>query len=59
MTDIPSRLIEAVNRLVRARRALFTETSREPTPEELAERLALPIDKVRKLVEIAMTPIRG
>jgi RNA polymerase primary sigma factor len=59
MTDIPPRLIEAVNRLVRARRALFTETGRQPTPEELAERLALPIEKLRKLLEIAMTPIRG
>ena len=54
---IPADLIETVNKLVRTSRRMLIETGREPTAEELAERLAMPLDKVRKLLEIARQPI--
>jgi len=56
---IPPRIIERVNLLVRAKQQMFLRTGREPTPEELAERVAMPLDKVRKLLDIASTPVRG
>jgi RNA polymerase primary sigma factor len=54
---IPERLIETINKLVRTSRQMLTEIGREPTPEELAERLAMPLERVRKVLEIAKRPI--
>jgi RNA polymerase primary sigma factor len=54
---IPAHLIETINRLVRASRRLLLDLGREPTPEEIAERLAMPVEKVKKLLEIANRPI--
>ena len=59
MTEIPAHLVEAINRLVRARQRLYLEGGREPTPEELAERLAIPVERVRRMLDIAMTPVKG
>ena len=56
---IPPRLIEAINRLVRTRQQMLQRTGREPTPDELAQKLGMPAEKVRKLLEIAVTPVRG
>jgi RNA polymerase primary sigma factor len=56
--QIPPQLIESVNRLVRTSRRMLNEIGREPTPEEVAERLSMPLEKVRKLLEIAGLPIR-
>jgi RNA polymerase primary sigma factor len=59
MTDqFPPRLIEAVNRLVRTSRQMMTEIGREPTTEELAERLSMPLEKVAKLSDIARRPVK-
>jgi RNA polymerase primary sigma factor len=54
---IPEHLIETVNKLVRTSRQMLTEIGREPTPEELAERLAMPLERVRRVLEIARRPI--
>ena len=54
---VPEHMIETINRLVRTSRQMLTETGREPTPEELAETLAMPLEKVRKLLNIAKQPI--
>ena len=54
---IPERLIETINKLVRTSRQMLTEIGREPTPEELAERLAMPLERVRKVLEIAKRPM--
>jgi RNA polymerase primary sigma factor len=54
---IPVHMIETINKIVRASRQILNETGREPTPEELAERLHMPIDKVRKVLKIAKEPI--
>jgi RNA polymerase primary sigma factor len=54
---IPEHLIETINRLVRTSRQMLTEIGREPTPEELAERLVMPLERVRKVLEIAKRPI--
>jgi DNA-directed RNA polymerase sigma subunit (sigma70/sigma32) len=54
---IPEHLIETINKLVRTSRQMLTEIGREPTPEELAAKLAMPREKVRKLLEIAKEPI--
>ena len=54
---VPEHMIETINRLVRTSRQMLTEIGREPTPEELAERLAMPLEKVRKLLNIAKQPI--
>jgi RNA polymerase primary sigma factor len=59
MTDIPAHLIETINRLVRTRQRMFSETGRAPTIDELAERLSLPAERVGRLLDIAMTPVRG
>jgi RNA polymerase primary sigma factor len=56
--QFPPRLIETVNRVIRTARQMVTEIGREPTAEELAERLSMPLEKVRKLLEIARTPVR-
>jgi RNA polymerase primary sigma factor len=54
---IPVHMIETINKLVRASRQYMHETGREATPEELAERLSMPLDKVRKVLKIAKEPI--
>ena len=50
-------MIETINKLVRTSRQMLHEIGREPTPEELAEKLSMPIDKVRKVLKIAKEPI--
>ena len=54
---IPVHMIETINKLVRTSRQMLHEIGREPTPEELAEKLAMPVDKVRKVMKIAKEPI--
>lgn len=54
---IPVHMIETINKLVRTSRQMLHEIGREPTPEELAEKLMMPIDKVRKVLKIAKEPI--
>jgi RNA polymerase primary sigma factor len=54
---IPVHMIETINKLIRTSRGLVQEIGREPTPEEIAERMDLPIDKVRKVLKIAKEPI--
>src|SRR5690242_18729818 len=53
----PVHMIETINKLVRTSRYLVQELGREPTPEEIAERMELPLDKVRKVLKIAKEPI--
>jgi RNA polymerase primary sigma factor len=54
---IPVHMIETINKLVRTQRSLVQELGREPTPEEIAVRMAIPISKVRKVLKIAQEPI--
>jgi RNA polymerase primary sigma factor len=54
---IPVHMIETINKLVRTSRQMLHEIGREPTPEELAARLAMPLDKVRKVLKISKEPI--
>ena len=54
---IPVHMIETINKLVRTSRQMLHEIGREPTPEELGEKLSMPIDKVRKVLKIAKEPI--
>ncbi|MCX8500485.1 MAG: RNA polymerase sigma factor RpoD [Alphaproteobacteria bacterium] len=54
---IPVHMIETINKLVRTSRQMLNEIGREPTPEELSEKLVMPIDKVRKVLKIAKEPI--
>ncbi len=54
---IPVHMIETINKLVRTSRQMLHEIGREPTPEELAIRLSIPLDKVRKVLKIAKEPI--
>ena len=54
---IPVHMIETINKLVRTSRQMLHEIGREPTPEELAVKLAMPIEKVRKVLKIAKEPI--
>ncbi|MDW8247327.1 MAG: RNA polymerase sigma factor RpoD [Sandaracinaceae bacterium] len=54
---IPVHMIETINQLVRASRELEQKYNREPTPEELAEQIKMPLDKVRKVLKIAKEPI--
>jgi len=54
---IPVHMIETINKLVRTSRYLVQELGREPTPEEIAEKMELPLDKVRKVLKIAKEPI--
>jgi len=54
---IPVHMIETINKLVRTSRQMLHEIGREPTPEELAEKLSMPLDKVRKVLKIAKEPI--
>ena len=50
-------MIETINKLVRTSRQLLHEFGREPTPEELAKKLAMPLEKVRKVLKIAKEPV--
>ncbi|MBR1778401.1 MAG: RNA polymerase sigma factor RpoD [Alphaproteobacteria bacterium] len=54
---IPVHMIETINKLVRTSRQMLHEIGREPTPEELAEKLTMPLEKVRKVLKIAKEPI--
>ena len=56
--QIPPHLIDTVNWVVRTSRRMLNEIGREPTPEEVAAKLSMPIEKVRKLLEIAALPIK-
>ena len=55
---VPTHVIETVNKVVRTSAQMLPEIGREPTPEELAEKLAMPLDKVHKVLAIAKRPIR-
>ena len=55
---IPANIIETVNKVVRTSRRMLPEIGREPTPEELAEKLAMPLEKVHKVLAIARRPVR-
>jgi RNA polymerase primary sigma factor len=54
---IPVHMIEAINKIVRTSRRMMPEIGREPTPEELSEKMAMPLEKVRKVLKIAKEPI--
>jgi RNA polymerase primary sigma factor len=54
---VPVNIIDTVNKVVRTSRQMLPEPGREPTPEELAERLAMPLEKLRKVLAIARQPI--
>src|SRR5207253_7676241 len=54
---VPVHMIEMVNKIVRTNRRMFIEIGREPTPEELAEKLRMPLEKVRKTLKIATEPL--
>src|SRR5262244_1334485 len=54
---IPVHMIETINKIVRTRRLLLNEIGREPTPEELAEKLGMPLEKVRKVLKIVREPL--
>ncbi len=54
---VPVHMIESINKLIRTNRALVQEMGREPAPEELSARMDLPVDKVRKVMKIAIEPI--
>ena len=54
----PARIIETVNKVVRTSQQMLPEIGREPTPEELAEKLAMSLDKVHRVLAIANLPIR-
>jgi len=57
-THQPSNTIDMVNKLVRTSRQMMHQTHREPTPEELAQELAIPVETVHRLWEIARAPYR-
>lgn len=54
---IPVHMIETINKIIRTSRQMVHEIGKEPTPEELAERLSMPVDKVRKVLKIAKEPV--
>jgi RNA polymerase primary sigma factor len=54
---VPVHMIETINKIVRTSRQMLTEIGREPTPEELAEKLGMPLEKVRKTLKIAREPL--
>jgi RNA polymerase primary sigma factor len=54
---IPVHMIETINKMVRTSRSLVQEVGREPTPEEIAEKMGIPVGKVRKVLKIAQEPI--
>jgi RNA polymerase primary sigma factor len=55
---VPPDIIDTINKVVRTSQQMLPEIGREPSPEELAERLSLPLEKVLKVSEIARRPIR-
>ena len=54
---VPVHMIEAINKIVRTRRQMFNEIGREPTPEELGKKLGMPIEKLRKVLQIVKEPL--
>ena len=54
----PAGIIETVNKIVRTSQQMLPEIGREPSPEELAKRLAMPLDKVHRVLAIANRPVR-
>ena len=54
---IPVHMIETINKIVRTQRQIMSEFGREPTPEELAKKLAMPLEKVRKVLKISKEPV--
>ena len=54
---IPVHMIETINKIVRTQRQIMSEFGREPTPEEIAKKLAMPLEKVRKVLKIAKEPV--
>ena len=56
-TRVPPNIIEVINKVVRTSRQMLPEIGREPTPEELAEWLAMPLEKLRNVLAIARQPI--
>lgn len=50
-------MIEVINKIVRTSRQIFNEIGREPTPEELAEKLGIPLEKIRRTLKIAKEPL--
>jgi RNA polymerase primary sigma factor len=54
---VPVHMVEVISKIARARRLMFSEIGREPTPEELAKKLGLPLEKVRKTLKIAVEPL--
>jgi RNA polymerase primary sigma factor len=54
---VPIHMVEAVNKILRTRRQIFNEIGREPTPEELGKKLGMPIEKVRKVLQIVKEPL--
>jgi RNA polymerase primary sigma factor len=54
---VPVHMIESINKLIRANRSLVQELGREPTPEEIAEKMQVPLEKVRKILKIAKEPL--
>ena len=54
---VPVHMIETINKIVRTSRQMFNEIGREPTPEELAEKLGMPLEKLRKTLKIAKDPL--
>src|SRR5215470_2393186 len=54
---VPIHMTEAINKIVRTRRQMFNEIGREPTPEELAKKLHMPLEKIRKTLKIAKEPL--
>jgi RNA polymerase primary sigma factor len=55
---VPENIVGIIYRVVRTSRQMLPEIGREPTPEELAEKLGMPLDKLHKVLEIARSPIR-
>jgi len=54
---IPVHMVEVVNKIIRTSRKMLNEIGREPTPEELAEKLGMPVEKVRKVLKLAREPL--
>ena len=54
---IPVHMIETINKIVRTSRQILSESGREPTPEEIAKKLAMPLDRVRKVLKISKEPV--
>jgi RNA polymerase primary sigma factor len=54
----PAHVIDTINKLTRTSQQMMREIGHEPTPEELAQKMTMPIETVRKLLEIARTPIK-